>query len=349
MYTNKGEIKYGIKEFEPEVIKKFERFLVYMGDDKMRTSSKYIYVLNKIPNELLDVETKEDLIKLKDWMIDEDVKTRREIKINKKKGAFQWKKNEVIANYALKKWLKYKNKQNLLLYLNEVKQKQKRRLTPDDIKIKNKNIKEILKALDVYCKERMKTSTNKQKAQRENDRDKLLVRFLRNTGGRIGETIQLETGDFNLDDLTFTPKKKTSKSKRNKTKNYSPEMAILLKEYFKKYCKREKRIFKFDCPGLKKSNIDKTYIETYKTMYSASVVGNMMRKIGIKCELPKKAITPHKFRHLLGKTLRERKVPLESIRDILGQDSLQSAEIYTDLGPQKSKEDYHKVMDEIGD
>ena len=168
MYIEKGEIKRGLKEFEPATVKRFERFLIDLGDGRDRTKQKYLYVLNKIPDELLEIKTKDDIAKLFDWMIDQDVETKKEIKAGGMKGAFQWMKNYNIVHYALKKWLLFKNQPELTLYLKKGKlKKTKRYILPEHVKIQNKNMSKIMDALDEYHEKKITIKIEELKKEAE--------------------------------------------------------------------------------------------------------------------------------------------------------------------------------------
>ena len=227
MYILKGEIKRGLKEFEEETIKRFESFLIYLGSDRQRTAQKYLYVLAKLDDEMLDIQTKDDIIRIHQWMIDQDKETIRNIRAGKTKGGFQFYKNYNITCFALRKWLLFRNQQELTLYLQKDKLKPtKRYIQESHVKIKNEQIDTILSALDIYYEQKITNKIDKMKSEAEKkktelteeqidaerkriekkqsyeyERDKLLIRFLHSTGCRISETIQLRTDDFNIKEL----------------------------------------------------------------------------------------------------------------------------------------------------
>lgn len=346
-------IKYGLKEFSPEVVKRFDKFIISAsGADECtsRTIGRYLYVLDKIPDNILNARTKQNIITLQDFMQEHDSKARNNIKRNKDgtkklRGVFQFYKNYFITFYALKKWLIFIHYPELCQYLKQpTKRKARGEVTQLNIKITNEDVQTILDALDRYHKPIIAKATKKDKAKREYeyDRDKFLINLLHATGCRISETLQLRTEYFDkTGKLIFSIPKKITKSKKDKTKYFTKALDKERAVFFDKYCKHNNKIFRYDTPDV--DNISEDFKATYQLMYSINCVEYLFKQLEQIIGYEKNTITPHKFRHLLGKTLRERNTPLDIIQRILTHESSVSTQIYSHLSDEKVKSAYEAI------
>lgn len=353
MYETGGRIKYGLKEFSPEVVTRFDKFIISSSSDNTtRTIGRYLYVLSQIPDNILDVKSKQDILTLQGYLLDHDQKAKQNIKRNKngtrkQRGVFQFHKNYLITYYALKKWLIFKSYPELCQYLKQpAKKKARDDVTEINIKITNDDVQVILDALDTYYKPIITGATVKDRPKREYeyDRDKFLIKLLHATGSRISETLQLRTEFFDkTGKLTFCIPKKFTKSRKDKTKYFTKALDKDRAVFFEKHCKHNNKIFRYDMPDMPDENIAEDFKGTYQLMYSINCVEYLFKQLEHIIGFEKNTISPHKFRHLLGKTLREKNVPLDIIQRVLTHDSPVSTQIYSHLSDEKVRSAYKAI------
>lgn len=310
-------------------IARFKEFYDYLKKKKPSTATNYIYVLNKLPQSLLDsLNTKQDLYKVREF-------------INENLGSdFDWNKNYRNLYFALKKYLIFKGKKEITEYLEKPEVYKQ-----PDLSNKYMSWTEALQKLDVlrYMGVRRKGQGLKKgwdTMRKPSEHDYVQGLFMLVTGARIYETLSVMPSSIDWDKRQCTVVKK---GKLGATRIVL--MNNLLIEKLKQYIndmklQDDKLLFDYHYKKIRPpdviTNVEgvKDYIYRRKTNHTR----NMMRKA---------KFSPHKLRHSLAMHLYDDKgLKLEDIQMVLGHTSIGTTQIYAKSSMKKVQEKYEEAMRE---
>jgi len=169
-------------------------------------------------------------------------------------------------------------------------------------------------------------------------RNRALIMMLYDTGARIGELMALNVPD--LDIANRRALIRTEKARRTKPFRYifwSVETSKELKTYLKvREGIMERGTYDQDAREALFLTAITGYTRRLKSNDVRLALRGYCRKAGIR------ALTPHCFRHLFGRTVRKRGATERDTADLLGHVNIESAKIYTMLEPGEVQDVYTK-------
>lgn len=322
------------------------------------TVDRYIYFLDKIGKDILDsIKTKEDLVKLKDWMIKKEGH-----------GDFSYIKNWRIGYYAVKSYIKFKGLRELDPYLEKdwLKQSIKRK----SVGIKywdEKQVEQFIK-MSKYKKVNITKDINKDfdesavlsrndkyvvisKEPEESARDYLFTKFLFKTGSRVFEALNVC-----LDDLSLKQEKvfiRIGKGGKSREALITKELISELTKYVElMQIGSDKTIFCFDKNNDKDHPKRAYFMEKFGARKGADLFKNwayrgraeyMLKKVGKLC-VSERIVTPHQMRHSLAMFLRNNDMSLDMIQKILGHASITTTQVYANITIDHAKPGYDKIV-----
>ena len=155
----------------------------------------------------------------------------------------------------------------------------------------------------------------------DNKRDRALVEFLYSTGARLGEVVALNVRDINYNEGEVIVFGKGHKERRV---YLSDECMKFLHDYL------ESRFAQPDDP-LFMSNTDSKRI-------SSRGIQEALRLIGMKAGVDN--VHPHRFRRTMATHLLDRGMPVEQIKEVLGQERIDTTMIYCNVNSEKVKSSF---------
>jgi len=153
-------------------------------------------------------------------------------------------------------------------------------------------------------------------------RDYLLLNFLRYTGMRVGEVVQIRKKDIHFKDRLIIIGPKITKTKRERHRVIAKPLFKLLKRYCDMIGDEDSVLFPI----------------TIQRVWQ--IVKDHTNKAKIN-----KPVHPHTFRHSLGTYTYKKTGDIKKVAHVLGHRSLASSDIYTHL----TDEDGKKIEDELWD
>ncbi len=334
----------------------YNRFIDYIKYNKnrqIRTIERYTYILDKIPERIFtELTSKDDIFKLDNWLRNNDGR-----------DGFSFYKNGSLVKYAIKSYLRFLNKRDIVPYVDNLNLKSKKKsksfkyhgqLVINEL-ISNAKYKLVYKNnLRDYNKVHRVRWATTTKPKYEAERDMLFIKFLFHTGARCSEALNVQQKDIDV-------KKKVVNITRGKG-GYNRD-ALITSELINElnhFCDINKikpfqNIFQFDVSINKKSSryikflsqfgvteANKLYLELRrltKAEYMVLSVGKLV--------VNQKNITPHQMRHSLAMLLKKNGVQLDKIQQVLGHNSITTTQIYAKTTLEDAKDEYKNIMSEL--
>lgn len=333
--------KYCAQHYELYITPYFTEFIKYLSTKSMRTTERYIYHLSWIGiQKLNNIKTKNDLHKLYIWMTQQ---TGRQ--------TYNFIKNYKIVYSALKQWLMFKNRYELLDFIIKPDKKTDKRA--EKLKHHDRN---TINLFITHSDKKIKYKTKQiiDKDEYDADRDKTFLMFLADTGARVGEAVSTSINDvdFKKEEIFLSEYGKTGE----RTILISERLTKQLKIFTKKY-KIKSYLFDFK-PSInkKKSEVWGNYASTdtnikknvrkYKFYRQIQKAEYMIKSLGKTIKMIN-VITPHQFRHSLAMFFhKDKKWSIENVQVMLGHQDLKTTQIYAKTTIKDIKEDYRRDLKE---
>lgn len=160
-------------------------------------------------------------------------------------------------------------------------------------------------------------------------RDSLLLEMLYATGLRVGELVNIKTGDINRSERTIKILGKGNKERIVYFGEYARDILdIYLKDGYLK---------------LNPKKIDYLFLGNKKTKLTERGVRDILNRMIKKTNLTKN-ISPHMLRHSFATHLLNEGCDILSVQKLLGHDSISATQIYTHVSTEHLKEVYYNAF-----
>ena len=161
----------------------------------------------------------------------------------------------------------------------------------------------------------------------EDVRDRTVIMTFYETGIRLSELIGL---DDSMVDFSNRQLKVTGKRNKQRVIPFGEELLATLRDYMK--CRNREVILQSDALFVTAKG---------QRMTSSQVREGVKRNLSKVCTLKKK--TPHVLRHTFATAMLNNKAGIESVKKLLGHESLSTTEIYTHTTFEQLKREYYSA------
>lgn len=161
----------------------------------------------------------------------------------------------------------------------------------------------------------------------EDVRDRMVIMTFYETGVRLSELIGL---DDSMVDFSNRQLKVTGKRNKQRVIPFGEELLVTLRDYMKR---RDKEVNR---------QSEALFVSAKGRRMTSSQVREAVRKNLLKvCTLKKR--TPHVLRHTFATAMLNNKAGIESVKKLLGHESLSTTEIYTHTTFEQLKREYYSA------
>ena len=161
----------------------------------------------------------------------------------------------------------------------------------------------------------------------EDVRDRMVIMTFYETGVRLSELIGL---DDSMVDFSNRQLKVTGKRNKQRVIPFGEELLVTLRDYMKR---RDKEVNR---------QSEALFVSAKGRRMTSSQVREAVRKnLSKVCTLKKR--TPHVLRHTLATAMLDNKAGIESVKKLLGHESLSTTEIYTHTTFEQLKREYYSA------
>ncbi len=160
-------------------------------------------------------------------------------------------------------------------------------------------------------------------------RDRALLELFYSTGMRLNELVQLNMGDFQLDQYLV---RVLGKGQKERLIPFGKRAKISLENYWKNRGMHP-RVAKRSEP---------CFVNARGNRISVRTVQRRVKKY-IQSVAEGASLGPHILRHSFATHMLERGADIRALKDLLGHSSLSSTQIYTHIQPEKMKEIYKQA------
>lgn len=332
---------------------RFAEYIKFNKNLESRTLERYIYILEKIPEEVFNsIKTKDDVFKLRVWIDEHDGR-----------DGYSFRTNGHLTKYAIRSYLKFLNKVDILPYLTLLNLHTKKRSKdfkhwPADIitmiinKAKYKvtyltQVRDDVLPIDTF-KDKWAVIP---KEPFSGDRDTLFIKFLFQTGARCREALLVTYDAIDKKRRRVVLKGKGGYSREALvTQELLNDIEIYLQRW---KIGRRKRLFDFNPEIDKDSKKLAEYINHFgekdgKALYmeirQITKAEYMVERVGKLCMQSNRTVTPHQMRHSLAMLLRGQHVPLDEIQKVLGHSDISTTQIYAKTTLEDVEAKYNDVL-----
>ena len=161
----------------------------------------------------------------------------------------------------------------------------------------------------------------------EDVRDRMVIMTFYETGVRLSELIGL---DDSMVDFSNRQLKVTGKRNKQRVIPFGEELLVTLRDYMKR---RDKEVNR---------QSEALFVSAKGRRMTSSQVREAVRKnLSKVCTLKKR--TPHVLRHTFATAMLDNKAGIESVKKLLGHESLSTTEIYTHTTFEQLKREYYSA------
>lgn len=161
----------------------------------------------------------------------------------------------------------------------------------------------------------------------EDVRDRMVIMTFYETGVRLSELIGL---DDSMVDFSNRQLKVTGKRNKQRVIPFGEELLVTLRDYMKR---RDKEVNR---------QSEAMFVSAKGRRMTSSQVREAVRKnLSKVCTLKKR--TPHVLRHTFATAMLDNKAGIESVKKLLGHESLSTTEIYTHTTFEQLKREYYSA------
>ena len=161
----------------------------------------------------------------------------------------------------------------------------------------------------------------------EDVRDRMVIMTFYETGVRLSELIGL---DDSMVDFSNRQLKVTGKRNKQRVIPFGEELLVTLRDYMKR---RDKEVNR---------QSEALFVSAKGRRMTSSQVRETVRKnLSKVCTLKKR--TPHVLRHTFATAMLDNKAGIESVKKLLGHESLSTTEIYTHTTFEQLKREYYSA------
>jgi integrase len=180
-----------------------------------------------------------------------------------------------------------------------------------------------------------------------------LTKFIYITGIRISEALHLRWKDVNWEEWLRDKTKQSIisiiNSKRGKTRRI-PCPSRFTNEIYSAHQQRNENgvpigglVFDFDISLFEDPKKTEEQVQYDYTNYSENLYRHHLEMISVAAI--ERKVTPHIFRHMRATDMMNSDVPIETIKEFLGHESIVSTQIYAKTSPEKLQRDLEKYQE----